>query len=110
MAIKTVNEYRDRISKLKQRLFIGGIAVTLPSELELENTEIGKYISKYLKSAASIKKEDADGKVSSELGCRIAWCGYVSGSRSKSKPNTDPLPDMRFRRKKENGRGIGFHV
>jgi len=24
MAIKTVNEYRDRISKLKPRLFIGG--------------------------------------------------------------------------------------
>ena len=34
----------------------GGIAVTMPSELELENPEIGEYVSKYLKSAASAKK------------------------------------------------------
>jgi 4-hydroxybutyryl-CoA dehydratase/vinylacetyl-CoA-Delta-isomerase len=34
----------------------GGIAVTMPSEMELENPEIGAYVSKYLKSAASSKK------------------------------------------------------
>jgi len=34
----------------------GGIAVTMPSELELENPEIGEYVSKYLKSAAPAKK------------------------------------------------------
>ena len=30
--------------------------MTLPYELELENPEIGEYVSKYLKSAASSKK------------------------------------------------------
>jgi len=34
----------------------GGIAVTMPGEMELENPEIDKYVSKYLKSAVSAKK------------------------------------------------------
>jgi len=34
----------------------GGIAVTMPSELELENPEIGEYVSKYLRSASSAKE------------------------------------------------------
>jgi 4-hydroxybutyryl-CoA dehydratase/vinylacetyl-CoA-Delta-isomerase len=34
----------------------GGIAVTMPSEGELENPEIGEYVSKFLKSSASAKK------------------------------------------------------
>ncbi len=34
----------------------GGIAVTMPAELELENPEIGEYVSKYLKSAGSAKE------------------------------------------------------
>jgi 4-hydroxybutyryl-CoA dehydratase/vinylacetyl-CoA-Delta-isomerase len=34
----------------------GGIAVTMPSELELKNPEIGEYMSKYFKSAVSAKK------------------------------------------------------
>jgi 4-hydroxybutyryl-CoA dehydratase/vinylacetyl-CoA-Delta-isomerase len=34
----------------------GGIAVTMPSEMDLENPEIGKYVSKYLKSAVPAKK------------------------------------------------------
>jgi 4-hydroxybutyryl-CoA dehydratase/vinylacetyl-CoA-Delta-isomerase len=34
----------------------GGIAVTMPSERELENPEIGKYVAKFLKSSASAKK------------------------------------------------------
>ncbi len=34
----------------------GGIAVTMPSERELENPEIGEYVSKFLKSSASAKK------------------------------------------------------
>jgi 4-hydroxybutyryl-CoA dehydratase / vinylacetyl-CoA-Delta-isomerase len=34
----------------------GGIAVTMPSELELDNPEIGEYVAKYFKSAAPAKK------------------------------------------------------
>ena len=34
----------------------GGVAVTMPSEMDLENPEIGKYVSKYLKSAVPAKK------------------------------------------------------
>jgi len=34
----------------------GGIAVTMPSEMELENPEIAEYVSKYLGSAAPAKK------------------------------------------------------
>jgi 4-hydroxybutyryl-CoA dehydratase/vinylacetyl-CoA-Delta-isomerase len=34
----------------------GGIAVTMPSERELENPEIGEYVAKFLKSSASAKK------------------------------------------------------
>ena len=34
----------------------GGIAVTMPSERELENPEIGEYVSKFLKSSASANK------------------------------------------------------
>jgi len=34
----------------------GGIAVTMPGERELENPEIGEYVSKFLKSSASAKK------------------------------------------------------
>jgi len=33
----------------------GGIAVTMPSEMELENPEIAEYVSKYLGSVASAK-------------------------------------------------------
>lgn len=35
---------------------VGGIAVTMPSERELENPEISQYIAKYLKSAVSAKQ------------------------------------------------------
>jgi 4-hydroxybutyryl-CoA dehydratase/vinylacetyl-CoA-Delta-isomerase len=34
----------------------GGIAVTMPSEKELTNPEIGEYVTKYLGSAASAEK------------------------------------------------------
>jgi len=34
----------------------GGIAVTMPSEMDLENPETGEYVSKYLGSAAPAKK------------------------------------------------------
>jgi 4-hydroxybutyryl-CoA dehydratase/vinylacetyl-CoA-Delta-isomerase len=34
----------------------GGIAVTMPSEMELENPEIGEYVRKYLKGAAPAEK------------------------------------------------------
>jgi 4-hydroxybutyryl-CoA dehydratase/vinylacetyl-CoA-Delta-isomerase len=36
----------------------GGLVGTLPSEKDLKNPEVGKYLEKYLKGAASVPTED----------------------------------------------------
>jgi 4-hydroxybutyryl-CoA dehydratase/vinylacetyl-CoA-Delta-isomerase len=35
----------------------GGLAGTLPSEMDLKNPEVGKYVEKYLKGAARVPTE-----------------------------------------------------
>jgi 4-hydroxybutyryl-CoA dehydratase/vinylacetyl-CoA-Delta-isomerase len=52
-----VTRFPYEISRLAQEI-AGGSLVTMPSEQDLKNPQIGKYVSKYLQGVEGVKTED----------------------------------------------------